>query len=55
MMNGTNLDLKVAAMLSRLTVIVPTTKVEALMGKADVCMEVMVTILDMVVIATLEP
>jgi hypothetical protein len=55
MMNGTNLHRKVTAMSFRLIVIVPTTKVEAMVDEADIHMEDMVIILDMVVIASLEP
>jgi hypothetical protein len=57
MTNGTDSDMKVTAMLFRLAVIVPTTKVEAVADEADeadVNMEDAVIILDMVAIATLE-
>ena len=55
MTNGINLDMKVTAMLFRLAVIVPTTKVEAMVDEADICMEDVVIILDMVAITILEP
>jgi hypothetical protein len=53
-MELSNSDIKVTAMLFRLAVIVPTTKVEAMMDKVDICMEDVVIILDVVVITTLE-
>jgi hypothetical protein len=55
MMNGINLDMMVTAILFRLAVIVPTTKVEAVAHKADICMEDVVIILYNMINPTLEP